>query len=430
MGDSKFYKTRLCQSFQRGRCYRHNCNFAHGNAELRRFSENSHGRRENRVGDLREKLLRKYSPRQRHSPKRDHGNDHGPDCSDSFREASPTRERKRRKKELVDGGSDFSGSLRTSDGAQNREKHTSVDSEVALEEQVNGLQSDIKMLNHRKVQLGICLEEKVQEADSLVSMIKELEAQLEKEKKDCERITSKIKKFVKAHDHYSKLQDELKRSQLRLHKLGEQLTSVTSRSNGGEEDSRINILGDVDANRYPSESLLNERENHPSPIKEILHVNGNFASSPDGEGSRRYPHESIEEHSQWSSRSRLVTNENLDKVARSNGEKPRNEKSCKSAKDKQSKRSILELALPATGMAAHAGDERPEIEEDKAVVVEDVSRETRKRNTDDEVDGLHISLPPPLPLPCKSYSQHERDDEIANAEVMEMEETLKGTQVV
>ncbi|RYR21769.1 hypothetical protein Ahy_B03g067091 isoform J [Arachis hypogaea] len=38
MVERKQFKTRLCVPYQRGRCTRHNCNFAHGNAELRRFS--------------------------------------------------------------------------------------------------------------------------------------------------------------------------------------------------------------------------------------------------------------------------------------------------------------------------------------------------------------------------------------------------------
>lgn len=39
----KLYKTKLCTLFQRDRCPRHSCNFAHGEAEIRRFGGSFNG---------------------------------------------------------------------------------------------------------------------------------------------------------------------------------------------------------------------------------------------------------------------------------------------------------------------------------------------------------------------------------------------------
>ncbi|XP_060209568.1 zinc finger CCCH domain-containing protein 13 isoform X2 [Lycium barbarum] len=73
MVERKVYKTKLCVLYQRGRCNRQTCSFAHGNTELRRFSDSTAAgeRRDFRGRDLREKLDRRRSPVGRYSYDRD-----------------------------------------------------------------------------------------------------------------------------------------------------------------------------------------------------------------------------------------------------------------------------------------------------------------------------------------------------------------------
>ncbi|XP_065025736.1 zinc finger CCCH domain-containing protein 13-like [Musa acuminata AAA Group] len=107
--------------------------------------------------------------------------------------------------------SDVSESSEVSDSPEDRkreEKASSYDDKDGLEEQIRQILLDIEMLDDHKSQLEIFLDEKADEAYKLFSQIEELESQINKEQENCRRITSKIKKIIKAHGWYIKAQEE------------------------------------------------------------------------------------------------------------------------------------------------------------------------------------------------------------------------------
>ncbi|KAK2650239.1 hypothetical protein Ddye_017728, partial [Dipteronia dyeriana] len=159
-------------------------------------------------------------------------------------------------------------------------KFTSFDSKIALREKLKEVLSDINTLDHQRLQLEIMLdmfvfyfkiyvEEKVQEADILTSRIDELETQLHKEKEEA----SKIKKLVKAHNRYSRIQDDLKgKSHARLQKLGYHLGSYASGATGNVENLNVNIVSDGETTNYYLLGPQTELQTISSPNKKKLHA--------------------------------------------------------------------------------------------------------------------------------------------------------------
>uniref|UniRef100_A0A1D1XVB5 Zinc finger CCCH domain-containing protein 13 n=1 Tax=Anthurium amnicola TaxID=1678845 RepID=A0A1D1XVB5_9ARAE len=276
MLERKLYKTKLCILYQRGRCARQSCTFAHGEAELRRFGDSSNGRRDFRGGDLRDKLDRGYSPRREYSPARDgrrhhvfQSNKFGPHDRGYSSSRSPVARRHGKKKQ-TDGQSDVSGSHKISDSGEDRPKKgkvSSYDDTDVLEEQLKHAQLDIELLDDQKHQLETFFEAKIQEVDKLSAKVEELETQLDKEQEDCKRFTSKIKRFIKAHRRYLRAQEDLKRSQIRLQRLGDQFGTENSRPSNNGEDSSINAISDGGPNGDGCLSPRHEMHNHTSPIK-------------------------------------------------------------------------------------------------------------------------------------------------------------------
>ncbi|GFP79527.1 zinc finger CCCH domain-containing protein 40 [Phtheirospermum japonicum] len=423
MVESKLFKTKLCQLYQRGRCPRPRCKFAHGSADLRRSFD---GRDEySGSRDLRERLDRTHSPLPKspemvlvHLGKECEFNSsifafvlswlYGMVC-----DINP------RKRKQLDDHTDYSGRMSNETEGQTKDrKQTSSDTKIRINEQLREMHSEIKKLKSDKRQLELYLVDKAMEADTLTLKIHELEMQLSKEKEQAERYNAKMKKFIKAHNHHMRLQDDLKRSHAKLRKLGEQLDPDVA-GPGIEDDLRINTISDdKTGGSSPDEGQINyspPRERRSRVLLEAQDASKQVKTV----GERAdIGNDGVEKLSRKSrSRNRLR-----------NSKKPEadvdvyNEREIKAYEDK-SRREIInqpadiasadkykvsetDLVMPSTGIAAHAIDE----EVDAADVDDKFQVAGAETDVMEKISCLPF-LPPPLPpIPPNVYLQYKGDD--------------------
>ncbi|XP_012852467.1 PREDICTED: zinc finger CCCH domain-containing protein 13 isoform X2 [Erythranthe guttata] len=393
MVERELYKTKLCMLYERGRCPRQFCNFAHGTAELRR---SFNGREEYREGrDLRERLDRMRSPLD-NSPGRGDAKARHSSRGDSPRSVGKRIERNHRKRRQLDGhNNDYSG--RMSDGTEDKIKdrrHISSDTKVRADEQLRELHSEIKMLESDRRRMEMYLEDKVKQADNFTMKIHELEMQLSKEKEEGKRLTTKIKKFVKAHSRHLRLQDELKRSHAHFQKLGEQLASDAV----GPGNEEINTMSDDVAGGYASP--LNEGQLNAAPPKKRSRVFMGAHDSSNQVGRSRV--DKLSRHSG-----------NHDKF--SNSKKPEADGDAATATADKYKVSEAGLPKPPTGIAANAIDEDVEVVETDNNKFQVVGAETEValRTT----PRLPFPPPPPPPIP----HNYKGDDDDENEETVEVD---------
>ncbi|KAG7022878.1 Zinc finger CCCH domain-containing protein 13 [Cucurbita argyrosperma subsp. argyrosperma] len=333
------------------------------------------GRREYRGNDLRHKLDSRHSPLQ----ERDSRGRHGPRDYSSSWSLERQSDRKRRKKEYGDSRNDYSGNLRISDRSEERDREGKISSASrdTLEGQLNKMQADIEMAEHHKHQAEVYLDERIQEVDSLTSRIQELESQLYKEREDSRRIKSKIKKFVKAHNRYSRIQDELKRqvyfSQVRLQQLGDQLGSDVNKIGANEEDSSINIVSDGEDPGFHAVSPLHDlqKDNSASKKKHIVQdIAGNSKRADLNKGSKEAVGR-LRRFSRWNahpsqsvySKIEAVGNEVNDLIPTANESKQKRGRTSTTVSSADKVRGLESgVVVPLTSMAAHAVDEEVDIE--------------------------------------------------------------------
>ncbi|CAM0909484.1 unnamed protein product [Alopecurus aequalis] len=213
---------------------------------------------------------RRSPPRRRYSPDRDtRGNlfrDQRPSSRDrgSSQSRSPIRKSERRHKKKVDGGkTDSTGSLNSSDNEDIKkdDRHSSGDEKDDTEAQLKQIALEMKALHEAKSKVQIILDQKSDEVGTLSARVDDLESQLDKEKQDCERMTSKIKKLIKAHGRYMKAQEDLKRSQGRFERLADSLASDSLKSGTKEQGSSVNAGNDDPYDAYEM-SPYDQRQKH------------------------------------------------------------------------------------------------------------------------------------------------------------------------
>ncbi|KAL9264426.1 Zinc finger CCCH domain-containing protein [Drosera capensis] len=384
------------------------------------------GRQPYRPDDLQDRLDReRHSPQRRYSPVRDARGGR------AFHGYNPPRSDVRRSdrkfgKRQHDGQSDVSGSLRASDGTDDRgkeEKLASSRSKDLLRDQIKEMKLDVDLLNDNKQQLEVELKERSQEVDSLSYRIQELESQLSEEKEIFKRITSRIKKFIKAHSSYTRLQNE---SQARLDKLVDDFSFNITQLVRNEEDTN-NIVGDVGTVTNHLADRLAEPKDQTSPAKKKFYFNMNVEGSKSAKVSKG-GHATGHHETSHGNAQDIDVNGDMETLPIKNKKRAIDKILDNEGKAKRRKDFLKGLSSSDKMKGIHATDDFELFKsEDKSEPKEDAFRADQNGIASDVVS---FPLPPPLPPPINkdNYLQYKGDDE--QVEVDGQEEDLVEVDIV
>ncbi|XP_018433101.1 zinc finger CCCH domain-containing protein 40 isoform X1 [Raphanus sativus] len=410
MSGPSLYKTKLCILYEKnGHCSKPNCTFAHGAAELRLPGESSsfRGRRHNLDGDLRDKLGRHFSPERRPSLDRSGRRVQRFSGHENPRAFEKRRDVDYRENRRYDERSDYAGSRIEVRERDERNKFLGYNN--VLEEQLKDVEQDVKMLTDEKLRLEAAVERKARDADSLTSKIQELRTQLDREKEECKRITSSTKKFVKEYNRFLRAQDDVKRSEARLQKLGTQLSTYLLGNEGNDMETDIEIESDEEKNGRNLRSasdLQNELQN-TSSVSRKRHYVEQYTTKESVQDALigRREEDKVENGRSPSRWNRIPSISFSEEESRARNEEDTMNKSSSKEDTRKRRRlssgtSSSNKVMSSTSMAARVSDEVAEFDEEN----------TREAN-----GSPLISLPPPPPF----RNAHFHGDEETKVDVIE-----------
>ncbi|XP_020887139.1 zinc finger CCCH domain-containing protein 40 isoform X3 [Arabidopsis lyrata subsp. lyrata] len=363
--------------------------------------------------DLRDRLGRQFSPERRPSLDRSGRRVQRFSGHDNPRPFENRRDNEYRENRRFDERRNYAGGLkagnriedRAEDGRNKFQGYNNV-----LEEQLKDVEMDVKMLTDDKQRLEASVERKAHEVDILSSRIHELETQLDREKEECRRITSNTKKFVKEYNRFLRAQDDLKRSEARLQKLGNQLSTYLAGSEGNNRDAGVDIVSDEENNGRNLRAACdpqNELQNTSSLSRKKHYVDQYTTKEPVEDGLiGRGEEEKVEKEKKrpcWNMVSSKSYSE--EESGAWNDEDTINKSSSKEDNWKRRRISIgtssTDKVISSTSMAAREFDDDAESEEE---------------NPEAAKGSPLISLPPPPPF-RDAHVQGDEDD--VSVDVME-----------